>query len=692
MKHTIFFFVGIQIFISSFYSVSFSQEIKAVKIEDTIVIDGRLDEPEWDNADEISGFTQYEPRYNEPSTFGTTIKILYSNKRIYFGVVCSDPEAGKISAKSTGRDGEVWEDDSMALIIDTFNDGNNAYMFMFNSIGTQQDERWADNGRTRDLSWDAGWMSAGSVSADGWSAEISVPYDALIFDSDLTEWGFNAIRWVPRNREMSLWIDDLSEWFRIGEFGTITGLDLSNVTGKRFTAIPYAQSQLVRGDNTAGDLGGDLRISLSSSVGLDATINPDFATVEGDVEQVNFTRFELSFPEKRPFFMEGSENYRTRIQQFYSRRIGEIPWGVKLNGKIGNWKVNMLNTQSDPSSANPNIDPGDDALYSVFRVNRELENSSNIGIIGANRNYNNDNKGSLGLVSTLFFTDNLGMTAQAIKSYGDYSKGTWTYFLRPSFDSKTGHFHVRYSHTGENVRENMNDIGFIRDDDRREVDSNVRKIFWVNKYGIDDLTSSINYNRYWSQTGILRSWDISNSLSLNFLKRWSFSLNYNEDFKLFEKEFNNNSYEARIGLDNRQGNSVNFSFRTGKNFDRDFERYGTGFSLNLSEAWNMNYQINRFWFSPDLEDDNGIIHFVRSTYYLNKDLFYKLFYQSRYSVSGGIANPEFDLTRETIQFVFVWRFLPPFGSLQLAYQQGTTRVTEVTGKNRTFFSKLSWVF
>jgi len=458
-------------------STTFSHTIEAIKINTQLTIDGKLNEPMWDNAKVISDFTQFEPVYGNPASFQTAIKVLYDKQMIYFGIECKDPDPSKISTKVTKRDGEVWHDDAIALIIDSFDDDNNAYFLITNALGTQQDERWADNGRTRDPKWDVKWLSAGALSSEGWSAEIAIPFEAVKFNRRGTEWGFNAIRYIPRNLEMSHWTRNLTQWYRISEIGAITGLNLLEAKGKLFSAIPYVQAQLQKGEKANFKAGGDLRINLSSNMSIDATINPDFATIEGDVEQVNLTRFELSYPEKRPFFMEGGENYSTRIKQFYSRRIGEIPWGVKFNGKINSWKINALTTQSDPSSANPNIEPGENALYSVFRVNKEIKNASNIGMIGANRNYSGLNKGSIGLVSTLFFTRYLGMTSQLIKSYGEFDDGSWTYFIRPAFDSKTAHFHIRYTHVGENVRENMNDIGFIRDDDRREVDSNIKKQF-----------------------------------------------------------------------------------------------------------------------------------------------------------------------------------------------------------------------
>ncbi|MFH1575010.1 MAG: DUF5916 domain-containing protein, partial [Acidobacteriota bacterium] len=340
-----------------------AKEVAARKTDASILIDGSLSESAWSQAEVITGFTQFEPRYGEAASLDTAIRVLHDRQAIYFGIECRDSEPSRISSKVTRRDGEVWEDDSIALIIDTFNDKNNAYMFIVNSLGTQQDERWADNGRTRDVKWDAAWRSAGARNAGGWTAEVAIPFTSLRFDRNAKQWGFDAIRYIPRNLEMSRWSPDLTEWFRVSEFGSISQLALGDVITERFTWIPYAQAQFEEGRDPGADVGLDVRYNLSSNMALEATFNPDFATIEADVEQINLTRFELSYPEKRPFFLEGAENYSTRIRQFYSRRIGEIPWGAKLNGKTGRWKFNILGTQSDPSSADPRVAPGEDAYY-----------------------------------------------------------------------------------------------------------------------------------------------------------------------------------------------------------------------------------------------------------------------------------------------------------------------------------------
>lgn len=668
------------------------QEIKAVRINSSLTIDGVFDEDEWKQAECITDFIQFKPVYGAPESFKTMVKILYTNRMIYFGIDCKDPEPERITAITTKRDGFFMREDATVLLLDTFHDKSNCYYFGVNPLGTQQDGKLADNGGTDDIRWDGSWESACSINSDGWTCEIAIPFETIKFNAKDAIWGFNVERRIARNVERSFWIGNLTNPDRVSQFGRMSNLDLRDLSVKRYTIIPYGQSRFQKNEKPEEKFGVDIRYSLSRNLGIEATVNPDFATIEADVEQVNLTRFELSYPEKRPFFLEGTENYSTRLEQFYSRRIGEIPWGAKMTGKIHNWSVNALTTQSDPSSAGADVQKGNDAFYSVFRINREIRQGSNIGVIGANRMYLGKNSGSIGLVSTLFFTDVLGITSQVVKSYGEADEGTWTYFLRPSYDSQFSHFHVRYSHFGEGVMENMNGIGFIRDDDRREFDTSINRNFWINKYGIEDIVPKINYNRYWSQSGVLRSWEGQNELSVNFLKKWEYQLNYSEEFKRYEKDFRNRLVTNELQYDNKSGESLSFGFSKGKNYDRDIEKITGSIDVKIFEGWDLKYYFTRHWFHPAETDDNSWIHYVRTTYYVNKDLYFKVFYQTKHRFSHGFTDPELDLLRKTLQVVFVWRIVPPFGSVQLAYQDGTSVYTDVEDQGKTLFSKVSWVF
>lgn len=678
--------------VSLFPTVALCQTITARQAVPPIRIDAVLDEKAWAAADSINGLTQFVPVYNQSSPYATTIYVLYDSEALYVAFRCLDPDPDKITAKDTMRDAFFQNDDAIVVLLDTFNDKNSAYYFGVNPLGTIQDGRLADNGGIDDIRWDGRWQAAARITQDGWVCEVAIPFSTLKYDAKADVWGFTVERRVARNRERSFWTCNLVSPDRVSTFGVLTGLDLTTTTVKRHTIIPYVQLQVTKGEKPNSQYGVDVRYNITSRLGVEATVNPDFATVEADVEQVNLTRFELSYPEKRPFFLEGAENYSTRIQQFYSRRIGEIPWGVKLNGKVFGWKLNALTTQSDLSYADATIKKGGDAVYNVIRLTRETKNGSNLGLIGADRFYRDGHSGSLGLTSTLFFTDVLGMTSQLIKTWGKMDQGTWAGFIRPAYDSPFTHFHVRYSHYGAGVMENINPVGFVVDDDRREFDTNLRRQFWINRYGIDQFTARVNYNRYTSQAGILRSWEDENSLIFQFLKKWEWIVTHTEEFKRYEKDFRNTFVNNTLQYDTKQGTIVSAEYTFGKNFERNFDNIKCGLGVKVLDGWDVEYNLSRFWFSPGSNEDNAWIHYVRSTYYVNPDLYFKVFYQTKYSLWGNVGPFDYDLLRKNLQLLFVWRFLPPFGSLQLAYQEGRVRYTGSAADDlKAFFCKLSWI-
>ncbi len=674
------------------FQLTISQTVSNNRVKEKINIDGILDETDWSYSESLTHFTQFKPEYGKKSDFNTTIKFLYNDEMIYIGFDCKDSLPSKITSKITKRDGELDNDDNIIIYLDTYFDKSNAYFFSVNPFGTQRDGRIADNGNTIDSQWDETWHSAVRFNNDGWSGEIGIPFKSIKYNSKGSAWGINVGRTVARTQETSYSSWPLTSQSRVSQYGILSNLELSELNVKRYSVIPYTQLKIQETSRPEADAGLNGRYNLSSNIGVEAAINPDFATIEGDVEQINLTRFELSYPEKRPFFMEGAENYSTRIKQFYSRRIGEIPWGTKLNGKINDWKFNALLTQSDPSSAGGNELPGENASYSVFRVNREFATGSNIGIIGANRSYANLNSGSVGLTSTLFFSDVFGMTSQFVKSHGENNDDSWTYFVRPSFDTQFSHFHVRYTYVGVGVKANMNKIGYLQDDDRKEFDTNVKHAFWINDYGFESIETAVNYNRYWSTAGILRSWVLDSDAKINFLKEWSFAFGYVDEFKKYEKDFRNNQYENRINYDNKQGLLLSAGYIYGKNFDRDFDILSGTMQVKVIDGLNVEYQFDKAWFNPDLKDETSWIHYLRTSYYLNNDLYLKLFYQTKYSLEDTFRISDLDLERKTIQLVFVWRFLPPFGSIQIAFQEGTTRISEAGEKGQSIFTKLSWAF
>ncbi len=657
--------------------------VRAVYLSRAPVIDGVFDEEIWTEAEPVEGFVQIEPQYGEPSPFQTVVLVGYTEETLFVAFRCFDPEPAKMSSAVTSRDGPMASDDSVSVLIDTFHDRRTAYFFSTNSLGVQSDGKVADNGRTVDVKWDASWRSASSKSAEGWTAEFAIPFRMLRYrgGEDIT-WGVNFLRHVPRRLETSMWSGPAESKWRVSKFGVLTGLELRASELKKFAFIPYGLLVAEKDGEIETKFGADLRFRISSSLSADLTINPDFALIEADVEEINLSRFELFVPEKRPFFLEGIEMYSQRIRQFYSRRIGDITAGGKMVGGLGGFDLAVLASRADLYSEEVDGTVSSTAAdYTVLRVQRGVFGPSTIGLLAANRRVEGENIGSVGVDMTLFFTDTLGMTGQLLRSHGPTNDGTLGWFLRPAFDSANSHFHVRYTSLDAGLQENMNVIGFLRDDDRREFDTNGTHTFWFESGAFEKVKGGVNYNRYWSQEGVLRSWELDAEVDIVFSSRWEVEISYVDEFELFEKEFRNSITSVEFGYDNRAGRSIVVGVGTGTNFDSDLELVKVEAEFKISDAWDFSYELTWLELDPDPEMESTWIHVLRSSYYFTNDLFVSLFVQTNSVIS-----------KENVQLLGVWRFKPPFGSLQIAYQRGTSEIGAPSEQGDTLFIKLSWVF
>ena len=660
-----------------------SKTISAALFQAPPAIDGIADDEAWEKAEASSGFVQFEPSNGAPSMVHTSVKAGYDEAALYVLFICDDPEPERISSAITKRDGDLDEDDSVAVLLDTFKDNNNGYVFATNVLGTQLDGRIADNGRSQDNRWDGEWTSKASRSDHGWVVEFRIPFRTIRFKAEKnTVWGINLIRIYPRKREVSTWTGPVEDPFRVSQFGELSGMSLDEQHSKKYEIIPYGLFQAQQHQDFRAEAGVDFRYRLKSDLSAELTINPDFATIEADVEQINLTRFELRIAEKRPFFQEGAEQFSQRVTQFYSRRIGDIPWGAKLMGNMGPWALAFIAVQSDPArTIGDTENEGTNATYGIFRAKRTIFGSSNIGFLAANRSWSGSNQGSLGADTTLFFSRTLGMTAQFIRAHGPQNDGKLAWFLRPAYDNSTTHMHVRYSHYDQDLMKNMNAIGFVQDDDRREIDAEVSKTFWTSHAGLESIETRANYNRYWSQDGFLRSWEIDADLEAVFRNQWFLEVDLMEEFKRFEKDFRNREISVGGGYDTRTGRTFEVSYGFGENYESALRLLRGQTSLKLTEGWDLSYSLTRLWLDPDPEDETTWIHVIRSNYYFYNDFFLKFFYQRNSSIE-----------KKNAQATLVWRFIPPFGALQIAYHHGTSRFGTASEQGHTLFTKLSWVF
>jgi hypothetical protein len=644
------------------------------------MIDGNIDAAEWQGAALIDQpFVQHEPEFGMPSSFRTVVRIGQTETALYVAFESHDPEISRLSTARTQRDGRLSRDDSVAVLFDTFADQRTAYLFRTNALATQQDGRIADNGHTVDMRWDATWRSASIRHADRWTVEFEIPLSILKFTTEADgTWGVNFVRTVPRRLETSLWSGPSEAVYRVSGFGELYGLDLQEQEDP-FQFIPYLLASLSDGESVGFEAGADLRWRPSSRLGVDLTVNPDFALVEADVETINLSRFELSIPEKRPFFLEGNEMYNQRIRQFYSRRIGDITWGAKASGKLGRTDFSTLVTSEDLAIEDTGV--ADTANYATLRLQQSLSRGSNIGLLVANRDFQHENSGTVGLDTTLFFTDTLGMTAQVMRVHGPTADGGLAWFLRPSWDTSTSHFHIKYTNLDEGIRDDINTMGFLRDDDRKEFDTNAWHTFWIKEGPVENVDAWINYNRYWSQEGVLRSWRIDAEVDAEFRNGWEIELHHVDEFKLFEKEFRNDRTTLEVGWDGRDGRAFQVFAGKGINYDSDLSLYGFDIRWPIGDRWRFSYELTRLELKPDPDNDSATIHVFDALYALHADLYVKVFLQTNSAID-----------KENIQLLGVWRFQPPFGSLQLAYQRGTSEQGQESQQGDTFFTKFSWVF
>jgi hypothetical protein len=350
-------------------------ELKAVRVKEGPKVDGLLTDTAWQSASPVTGFRMVEPRPGEDPSEKTEARILFDDLSLYIGVYCHDSEPGRISANTMAHDSgnvqsymgyghgpQTASDDVVRVLLDPFQDKRNAYLFFVNSRGARG-EGLVYAGSSS-LNWDGIWEAASRRLADGWSTEIRIPFKTISFRPGLTVWGLNIERTIARKMEvirLSGTTRD-SNFNNPNEAAALQGIE-GVKQGLGITFKPYglasASKDALGSGAYQGELDGgfDLYKSFTPNLVGVASYNMDFAETEADERRINLTRFPLFFPEKRMFFLEGSEVFSfsssVSFMPFFSRRIGlfegsQIPvrFGTKLYGKIGNTNLAVLDVQT----------------------------------------------------------------------------------------------------------------------------------------------------------------------------------------------------------------------------------------------------------------------------------------------------------------------------------------------------------
>jgi hypothetical protein len=528
--------------------------VAAVETRSPIVLDGVLDEDAWRLAQPATDFVQAEPREGQPASERTEVRVVFDRDALYIGATCHDATGAPI-VNDIRKDFPAGDQDSFEVILDTFADRRNGFVFVTNALGAKSDTQIANEGRDVNISWDAVWTVETRRSADGWSAEIRIPFKTLRFARGDRIWGINFSRRIRRKNEIDYWsaVPRVYNLYRASLAGTLVGLSVEPIIADsgggasadgaqgavasaplpstlNLRLKPWIASNSTRAlsgtafDNS-GHVGLDAKYGVTPSLTLDVTVKPDFAQAEADEQQVNLTQFSLYFPEKREFFLENSGMFyfgdipresrvggfrfsapEEEVLLFFSRRIGltgagdEIPIaaGGRLTGRVGRYGVGAMTIQTQAQDGRA----GDN--YTVLRGRRDILKNSDVGAIFLSRqsaDASSNRNEVAGVDANFRFLKAL--------SFNGFLSRSWTPGVdggelagKGSASWNDNFIHTQYSilTVGDNFRD---DIGFIKRTGVRKhfIDFGIRnRPDWLRKYGIRESHPHTRYNIYLDQS------------------------------------------------------------------------------------------------------------------------------------------------------------------------------------------------
>ena len=534
------------VMIGVFFKYGFTQEkpksVIAVKTS-TPKIDGIFNDEEWLNGGKAAGFIQREPKEGIPSTENTEVYFYYDESNLYIGAKCYDSQPEKVMSQIAGRD-NIGAADYIEIILDTFHDHRNAYFFGTTPSGTKIDGKYSNDGE-KDDSWDGVWYVESNLTDYGWVSEFKIPFSTLKFSDKSSRWGLNIRRDIERKQENTYWQTiTRNEGFKISTAGHLENLK-GIKPGMNLQVLPYLTNRMgkdrlspVKTQNDNGITGLDLKYGLTSNLTAVLTVNPDFAQIEADEDKINLSRYAYILREKRPFFLEGGSNFNTagnsmsdgeyRTALFYSRRINEPVYGLKITGKVGDWDLGVIHALNDNDIGiqqmieNEELPSGikHQAFYNVVRMNKDVLSRSQIGFIAMSKEYDAGHNRTFGLDGRIRLPKNYTLSYEAVKSFTDryYDKN---HSLNIYFSHYSDFFKFSYWYQEQAPNFIGNELGFYEYNDFRNAGGwmqfaprfeklGIRQMgnnlnfwgenFWANKYlDMDKLSRGWNYN-FWAQT------------------------------------------------------------------------------------------------------------------------------------------------------------------------------------------------
>jgi hypothetical protein len=402
----------------------------AKRITGRINIDGRLDEPEWEGAQMATDFIQWEPNPGQPATDRTEARFLYDANKLYVGIRAFDDRPDEIVVSELKKDFEANDGDTVGVFIDSLHDRQSGFSFQTNPAGARRDVQVSRDGDQINMDWDGVWEVKTTRDEKGWTAEFEFPFKTLRFaDASEQEWGLNLLRRVRHRNQDSMWspLPRRYRFNRASMAGTLRGLEGIR-QGRNLKVKPYAIGSSVtsgaNGRKLDGNGGVDVKYGITQSMTLDLTYRTDFSQVEADQEQINLTRFNLLFPEKREFFLENANLFsvagtvgggQQNVIPFFSRRVGLSPagtpipivGGTRVSGRTGTYDVGLIAMRADSEGETPAN------TFLAGRLRKNFRNTSSIGAIMTSRDsaLARDHNRLLGFDTFVRLSDRLEVTS-----------------------------------------------------------------------------------------------------------------------------------------------------------------------------------------------------------------------------------------------------------------------------------------
>jgi len=504
---------------------------------------------------EVTDFRQYLPGDGIPATEATTAYLSYDDKNLYVIFLCRD-EPGKVFAHLSKRE-DTFQDDNVAVFLDTFRDRHRSYYFGANPLGIQTDAIYTE-GQGYDYSFDTLWHTEGRLTPGGYAVWFSIPFKSLRFSHAPEQtWGVMLYRQILRKSEVDTWpyvtqrVEGITQ-----QFAPAGGLEKIS-PGRNIQLIPYgllARNHFLNQpfplnpsfQNAFEHRGGlDAKFVARDALTFDVTLNPDFSQVESDDPQVTINqRFAVFFPEKRPFFIENAGFFQTPINLFFSRRIADPQFGGRMTGKAGHWLLGALVIDDREPGLNQPSPFNTRAADGVFRVAREFGNQSQIGAFFSSRDFADTNNRVASLDARLKFTPNWVLEAQATHSWtrqdlnhsqdclfsDNRAQGSalWTkigytgrhLFYSSSYDDKTPGFCA--------------ELGFVNRVDIRRFSNFVAYLWRPRSSKIIDFGPSVSELVNWDHTGRVVDWQVNPAFQLELTRQTTLSISRAEVYELFD--------------------------------------------------------------------------------------------------------------------------------------------------------------